>query len=115
MTAQTPALTPAGADAPDNAAPNDLGLDGFEFIEFCAPERGLLEPVFAAMGFTHVAHHRSKAVDLWRQGEINLIANYEPRSPAATSDQPRTVAAGPPLLYVPPRAGSPPPGDGIHA
>ena len=62
---------------------NPLGLDGFEFIEFCAPEKGLLEPVFAAMGFTHVANHRSKDVQLWRQGGINLIANYEPRSPAA--------------------------------
>jgi len=62
---------------------NPLGLDGFEFIEFCAPERGVLEPVFAAMGFTRVARHRSKQVELWRQGEINLIANYEPRSPAA--------------------------------
>lgn len=62
---------------------NPLGLDGFEFIEFCAPEPGLLEPVFAAMGFTHVANHRSKDVQLWRQGGINLIANYEPRSPAA--------------------------------
>ena len=62
---------------------NPLGLDGFEFVEFCAPEKGLLEPVFARMGFTHIAHHRSKDVDLWRQGEINLIANYEPRSHAA--------------------------------
>ncbi len=62
---------------------NPLGLDGFEFVEFCAPEKGLLEPVFEAMGFTRIAHHRSKDVDLWRQGEINLIANYEPRSPAA--------------------------------
>jgi len=25
---------------------NPLGLDGFEFIEFSAPEKGLLEPVF---------------------------------------------------------------------
>ncbi len=62
---------------------NPLGLDGFEFVEFCAPCKGLLEPVFAAMGFTRVANHRSKDVQLWRQGGINLIANYEPRSPAA--------------------------------
>jgi 4-hydroxyphenylpyruvate dioxygenase len=62
---------------------NPLGLDGFEFVEFCAPEKGLLEPVFERMGFTRIAHHRSKDVDLWRQGEINLIANYEPRSHAA--------------------------------
>jgi 4-hydroxyphenylpyruvate dioxygenase len=62
---------------------NPLGLDGFEFVEFCAPEKGVLEPVFQAMGFSRVAHHRSKDVDLWRQGGINLIANYEPRSHAA--------------------------------
>jgi 4-hydroxyphenylpyruvate dioxygenase len=62
---------------------NPLGLDGFEFVEFCAPEKGVLEPVFEATGFTRIARHRSKDVDLWRQGEINLIANYEPRSPAA--------------------------------
>ena len=62
---------------------NPLGLDGFEFVEFCAPEKGLLEPAFAAMGFTQIARHRSKDVQLWRQGQINLIANYEPRSPAA--------------------------------
>ena len=61
---------------------NPAGLDGFEFVEFCAPEKGMLEPVFQAMGFSHVASHRSKDVDLWRQGGINLIANYEPRSAA---------------------------------
>jgi 4-hydroxyphenylpyruvate dioxygenase len=63
--------------------PNPIGLDGFEFIEFSAPQKGLLEPVFAAMGFSMIAHHRSKDVQLWRQGGINLLANYEPQSPAA--------------------------------
>ena len=62
---------------------NPLGLDGFEFIEFSAPAKGALEPVFQAMGFKRIARHRSKEADLWRQGEINLIANYEPASPAA--------------------------------
>ncbi|MEO1041748.1 MAG: 4-hydroxyphenylpyruvate dioxygenase [Pseudomonadota bacterium] len=61
---------------------NPAGLDGFEFIEFSAPEKGVLETVFEAMGFTRVAQHRSKDVHLWRQGGINLIANYEPRSAA---------------------------------
>jgi 4-hydroxyphenylpyruvate dioxygenase len=70
-------------DAVADIFDNPLGLDGFEFIEFCAPEPGLLEPVFASMGFARIARHRSKAVELWRQGDINLIANYEPRSPAA--------------------------------
>jgi 4-hydroxyphenylpyruvate dioxygenase len=62
---------------------NPIGLDGFEFVEFSAPQKGLLEPIFTTMGFTRIACHRSKDVQLWRQGEINLIANYEPRSPAA--------------------------------
>ncbi|CAO1649049.1 4-hydroxyphenylpyruvate dioxygenase [Parasphingorhabdus sp. NYA22] len=61
---------------------NPVGLDGFEFVEFCAPERGVLEPVFAVMGFTEIAQHRSKDVHLWRQGGINLIINYEPKSAA---------------------------------
>ncbi|WP_260924377.1 4-hydroxyphenylpyruvate dioxygenase [Novosphingobium sp. 9] len=61
---------------------NPIGLDGFEFVEFSAPEKGVLEPVFAAMGFTLVARHRSKQVELWRQGGINFVTNYEPRSPA---------------------------------
>jgi len=62
---------------------NPLGLDGFEFVEFSATQKGTLEPVFMAMGFTLVAQHRSKDVQLWRQGGINLITNYEPKSPAA--------------------------------
>ncbi|HPE48773.1 MAG TPA: 4-hydroxyphenylpyruvate dioxygenase [Hyphomonas sp.] len=61
---------------------NPAGLEGFEFIEFSAPEKGVLEPVFETMGFTKVARHRSKDVELWRQGGINLITNYEPKSPA---------------------------------
>lgn len=61
---------------------NPVGLDGFEFIEFSAPEKGMLEPVFQTMGFVEVARHRSKDVALWRQGNINLVTNYEPKSAA---------------------------------
>jgi len=61
---------------------NPMGLDGFEFVEFTAPEEGVLEPVFEVMGFTRVAVHRSKNVSLWRQGDINFITNYEPGSHA---------------------------------
>ena len=61
---------------------NPAGLDGFEFIEFSAPKKGVLEPVFEVMGFTKIARHRSKDVELWRQGGINLITNYEPHTAA---------------------------------
>ncbi|MFV8816519.1 4-hydroxyphenylpyruvate dioxygenase [Haliea sp. E17] len=61
---------------------NPMGLDGFEFVEFAATERGVIEAVFERLGFSHVASHRSKAVDLWRQGDINFIINYQEGSPA---------------------------------
>lgn len=62
---------------------NPMGLRGFEFVEFTAPEKGILEPVFRSLGFTHIATHRSKDAHLWRQGGINIILNYEPGTPAA--------------------------------
>jgi 4-hydroxyphenylpyruvate dioxygenase len=61
---------------------NPMGLMGFEFVEFASPAPGVLEPVFEQMGFLHVARHRSKDVDLYRQGHINFIINREPRSAA---------------------------------
>ncbi|RME61866.1 MAG: 4-hydroxyphenylpyruvate dioxygenase, partial [Alphaproteobacteria bacterium] len=61
---------------------NPMGLDGFEFVEFTAPSRGLIEDAFEKIGFARVARHRSKDVDLWRQGGINFIVNYEPKSHA---------------------------------
>ncbi len=62
---------------------NPMGLDGFEFVEWASPEPGFLEPKFETMGFRKIATHRSKDVDLWRQGGINFIVNNEPGSPAA--------------------------------
>src|SRR5690606_16832817 len=60
-----------------------MGLCGFEFVEFAAPETGVLEPVFEKLGFKLVARHRSKNVLLYRQGGINFIVNNEPKSVAA--------------------------------
>ena len=62
---------------------NPMGLDGFEFVEFAAPQPGTLEPLFEMLGFTRVAEHRSKQVALYRQGNINFIINNEPQSLAA--------------------------------
>jgi 4-hydroxyphenylpyruvate dioxygenase len=57
---------------------NPLGTDGFEFVEFTAPEPDRLKGLFELMGFTAVARHRSKNVLLFRQGDINFILNMEP-------------------------------------
>jgi 4-hydroxyphenylpyruvate dioxygenase len=62
---------------------NPMGLCGFEFVEFASPEPNVIEPVFEMLGFSAVAHHRSKDVVLYRQGDINFIVNREPRSAAA--------------------------------
>lgn len=62
---------------------NPMGLEGFEFVEFSASQPGILEPVFTTLGFTEVARHRSKQASLWRQGDINFITNYDPKTPAA--------------------------------
>ena len=61
---------------------NPEGLNGFEFVEFTAPTKGILEPLFESMGFSLVARHSSKDVALWRQGDINFLTNYEPGSHA---------------------------------
>jgi len=61
---------------------NPMGLDGFEFVEFAAPDRAVLENAFALLGFSEVARHRSKDVTLWRQGNINFIINNEKGSKA---------------------------------
>ena len=59
---------------------NPMGLQGFDFVEFVSPEPELVETLFRNLGFTHIANHRSKDVALFRQGDINLILNREPKS-----------------------------------
>lgn len=61
---------------------NPMGTDGFEFVEFTAPDAKDLGDVFEALGFRVVGRHRSKNVLHYRQGDINLILNAEPASPA---------------------------------
>jgi 4-hydroxyphenylpyruvate dioxygenase len=59
---------------------NPMGTDGFEFVEYAAPDPAALGGLFEQMGFAAVARHRSKRVTLYRQGEINFILNAEPDS-----------------------------------
>ena len=57
-----------------------MGTDGFEFIEYAAPDPVAMDTLFKQMGFTSVARHRHKNVTLYRQGYINFIINAEPDS-----------------------------------
>ncbi|MGD9946253.1 MAG: 4-hydroxyphenylpyruvate dioxygenase [Burkholderiaceae bacterium] len=59
---------------------NPMGTDGFEFIEYAAPNPVEMGRLFEQMGFKAVARHRHKNVLLYRQGSINFIVNAEPDS-----------------------------------
>ncbi|AMP01885.1 4-hydroxyphenylpyruvate dioxygenase [Collimonas arenae] len=56
---------------------NPMGTDGFEFVEYAAPDPQALGALFEKMGFTAIARHRHKDVTLYRQGDINFIINAE--------------------------------------
>ena len=68
------------AQASNTPWDNPMGTDGFEFIEYAAPDPVAMGALFERMGFTAVARHRHKNVTLYRQGEINFILNAEPDS-----------------------------------
>ena len=59
---------------------NPMGTDGFEFVEYTAPDTEQLRTLFERMGFPIVARHRSKNVTLHRQGDVNFVINAEPGS-----------------------------------
>ena len=61
---------------------NPAGTDGFEFVEFAHPEPEVLRALFAKMGYTHVASHKAKDIQLWQQGDITYVINNEPGSHA---------------------------------
>lgn len=60
-------------------------LDGIEFLEFAVDKTAAAElaAFLKTMGFHHAGRHRSKEVDLYRNGGVNLVLNAEPESAAA--------------------------------
>ena len=62
---------------------NPMGVDGFEFVEFAAPDAKLLHDLFPRLGFTRVARHKRRKISLYRQGGCNFLVNEEPDSFAA--------------------------------
>jgi 4-hydroxyphenylpyruvate dioxygenase len=64
---------------------NPLGFDGIEFIEYATSKPQALGGVLERMGFRPIARHRSREVELYRQGTMNIIVNAQP------ADVPRTV------------------------
>ena len=62
---------------------NPMGIDGFEFVEFAAPDaagREALGALFTRMGFSPVLRHRSRPITVYRQGGVNFLVNEDPDS-----------------------------------
>jgi 4-hydroxyphenylpyruvate dioxygenase len=73
------------AEAGATALPAIPAFDGVEFLEFAVDEQSgrRLSETLRGLGFHYAGRHRSKSVDLFRQGRINLILNSEQDSAAA--------------------------------
>jgi 4-hydroxyphenylpyruvate dioxygenase len=73
---------------PHDAAPaeitpdNPAGTDGFGFVEYAHPDPAQLHTLFTRMGFSPVARHRTKAITLYRQGDVTYLVNEAPGSHA---------------------------------
>ena len=78
-------MGPFPHDAPQSTITpeNPAGTDGFEFVEFAHPDPQELRDLFGRMGYVHVATHKTKAIELWQQGDITYVINAEPGSFAA--------------------------------
>lgn len=75
----------AAPSVPAAPLPPAPELGGVEFLEFAVdgPSRRDLSAFLSTLGFRKAGQHRSKAVELWRQGGVNLVLNAEPDSAAA--------------------------------
>lgn len=67
------------------ALPSLPRLSGIEFVEFAVDHaaREELGGFLGTLGFRRAGVHRSKDVELWRQGGANLVLNAEPDSAAS--------------------------------
>ncbi len=77
-------------------APNPLGMDGIEYVEYSTNQPQALGHVLETMGFRAVARHRSREVLLYRQGEMNVVVNAHAgvlRATSATDDGTPRISA----------------------
>ena len=72
---QTEPLVPQ----PVPGLPGRVHATGFEFVEFAvdAKDHVALTSILSALTFRKERTHRSKAVELWRQGAVNIVINSE--------------------------------------
>ena len=56
---------------------NPIGTDGFDFVEYAAPDPQVLHDLFKSLGFTAVAKHRRLDKTLYMQGDVKFVVNEE--------------------------------------
>lgn len=80
VASREPAMAPPLEDLPPRVTPT-----GLEFLEFAAEggDRERLTQLLETMCFRKERQHRSKSVELWRQGAINIVINSESKGFAA--------------------------------
>jgi 4-hydroxyphenylpyruvate dioxygenase len=61
---------------------NPLGLEGIDFVEFASPNPDALHALFLDFGFSRVARHVTRHVDMYIQNDIHFFLNREPGSHA---------------------------------
>lgn len=73
--------------APARPLPDRSVVHAVEFVEFAADERraAALGSTLQTLGFRKAGRHRSKSVDLFRQGQINLVVNTEQEGQARSA------------------------------
>ncbi len=73
------------AEAGITILPEPPRFTGVEFLEFAVDDESgrRLGETLRTLGFRYAGRHRSKSVDLFRQGELNCILNSEQDSAAA--------------------------------
>ncbi len=73
-------------------APNPIGMNGIEYVEYTTPQPQALGQVLEQLGFQPVARHRSREVLLNRQGEMNIVVNAHPGVVRSTLSAATTTA-----------------------
>ena len=73
--------------------PNPLGLQGIEFIEYTTAKPQTLGQSLERLGFRPVARHRSREVQLYRQGDMNIIVNAHRANEDAPLPDKASIAA----------------------
>lgn len=63
---------------------NELEMCGIDFIEFSSKTSESLEKLFFEFGFSYVADHATQKIKYFKQNDIHLFINEEPKSFART-------------------------------